>query len=136
MEGQCLLDPNSTSHLQRVYLYIPVINKDLEVFRHSCDSHKLSTDNNQTPQQLWMKGILQNINSDHQPIRNLYGEYISDRLDVWTYLTDFQESGTSTSGERFPNSEQLVDMQARLTGCNPEEAFGKCLDYFNEIILL
>ncbi|KAJ8300389.1 hypothetical protein KUTeg_021908 [Tegillarca granosa] len=50
---------------------LPLISKELESFRQGWNNHKLCTENNLTPHQLWLKRILDIIHSDSKAIENL-----------------------------------------------------------------
>ena len=55
-----LLDPLCNTDLFSLhYIYIPRINSHLDEFRQSYAHHRLRTEKNQTPYQLWTKGLLQ-----------------------------------------------------------------------------
>ncbi|KAJ8300390.1 hypothetical protein KUTeg_021909 [Tegillarca granosa] len=76
-------------------VYLPLISKELESFRQGWNNHKLSTENNRTPHQLWLNGILENIHSNSKPIENLQTT-VQSRLDTQLRnyglnLEDFQE---------------------------------------------
>ena len=60
LEEDGLLDPLCNTDLFSLhYVYIPRINSHLDEFRQSYAHHRLRTERNQTPYQLWTKGLLQ-----------------------------------------------------------------------------
>ena len=55
LEDQGYLDITNMMHLFSLhYVYIPRINRHLELFRRGWDCHPLSTQRNKTPLQLWL----------------------------------------------------------------------------------
>ena len=66
MEKTGILDPLNELHLFCLhYIYLPRINKSLEEFVDQMNHRPVSTEHNMSPLQLWMSGMLQNINSQH-----------------------------------------------------------------------
>lgn len=89
LEEDSLLDINNEKHifaLQQVYL--TYINEKLDIFTQAWNFHKLRTERNRTPRQLWLSGMLKNANSEHTASReifqnqpNLYNRVI-DAFDI------------------------------------------------------
>lgn len=48
------------------YVFVPVIQKQLDVFRHAWACHPLRTEGNRSPQQLWILGLQAMSTQDHQ----------------------------------------------------------------------
>ncbi|XP_065892452.1 uncharacterized protein [Dysidea avara] len=60
MELEGLLDPLNHKHLFALhYIYKPKIQKSLDDFREGWNNHSIRTENNKTPYQLFVSGILQ-----------------------------------------------------------------------------
>ena len=58
MEGSGLLDPcNETDLFCLHHVYLPRINEQLERFKDAWNNHRLRTEHNLTPLQLWARGI-------------------------------------------------------------------------------
>jgi hypothetical protein len=141
MEDEGLLDVENDHHLfalQKVYL--PIINEELEIFRQGYNKHKLSTENGQSPEQLWTSGILSHINSDATPVRNLYGGPLEETLEVQLRHYGLNPEDFSLPEETGPSI--LSEEQTRLLDLHlseeltPEQAYTRCLDYLTEIGLL
>ena len=59
MEDHGLLDPTDEIHLFALhYVFLPKINKNLEIFRESHNKAPLSTEKNRSPEQLWLLDML------------------------------------------------------------------------------
>lgn len=59
LEDEALLDPNDDTDLFCLhYVYLPRINNQLQAFREAYCHHKLRTEHNATPLQLWTRGML------------------------------------------------------------------------------
>lgn len=89
LEEDRLLDINNDKHifvLQQVYL--TYINEKLDVFTQAWNFHKLRTERNRTPRQLWLSGMLKNANSEHTATREIFQDQphlynrIIDAFDV------------------------------------------------------
>jgi len=68
-----LLDINKEKHiftLQQVYLIY--INKKLDNFTQAWNFHKIRTERNRTPRQLWLSGMLNNASSEHIATREIF----------------------------------------------------------------
>lgn len=64
MEDEGILDMLDDVHLYSLhYVYIPRINRSLEEFVQQMNNHPVSSENNQSPLQLWEKGMLENMHS-------------------------------------------------------------------------
>ena len=73
LEDDGLLDPLNEIHLHALhYIYIPRINICLEEFKRQWMHHGLSTENGQSPIQLYTVGILTNANSDYSAITSIF----------------------------------------------------------------
>lgn len=58
MEDNSILNINSTVDLCALhYVFSPIIQKHLDMFRCGWAQHKLRTERNRTPQQLWILGF-------------------------------------------------------------------------------
>ena len=66
MEDEGILNILDDAHLYSLhYVYIPRINKSLEEFIQQMNYHPISTERNQSPLQMWEKGMLENMHSGH-----------------------------------------------------------------------
>lgn len=73
LEDCGLLDPDNEIHLYALhYVYLPRINQSLQLFWESWNQHTLTSCNCMTPQQLWMRGLLQNIHSGYTAIEDCF----------------------------------------------------------------
>jgi len=72
-EDEQILDPDNDIHrfsVQQVYL--PVIQERLDTFRAAWNSHRLRTESNRTPNQIWMEGMAANRQQDTTAINNVF----------------------------------------------------------------
>ncbi len=59
LESHDLLDPTNEIHLYALhYIYLPRINKAVNVFRESWNHHSIRTEHNRSPHQLFVQGSL------------------------------------------------------------------------------
>lgn len=72
MEKSKVLDLTSALHMWAFqYVFIPRINKSLEMFQLQYNSHGLSTENSKTPYQIFIQGVLRNMHSGCVSISDL-----------------------------------------------------------------
>jgi hypothetical protein len=73
MEDIHILDPSSEIHLFCLHMvYIPLINHHLREFVAGWNNHKLSTERNKTPLQLWVRGMFDISHSNHRVAREFW----------------------------------------------------------------
>ncbi|XP_049319418.1 uncharacterized protein LOC111190594 [Astyanax mexicanus] len=61
LEDEGILDPSDSIHLFCAqHVFLPRLQRDLDIFRVGWDNHPLRTEQNLSPQQLWTMGLLQN----------------------------------------------------------------------------
>lgn len=62
MEQHGILNPDDSVHLWALhFVFLPRINRALAGFQATWNNHKLSTQKNKTPLELWRQGILESI---------------------------------------------------------------------------
>jgi len=77
------------------YVYEPIINNHLNIFRNAWNSHKLRTAGHHSPEQIWIDGMLENINSSHTAV--------TEHFDPTSSLLDSLEAGLSKYGLSLTN---------------------------------
>ena len=83
LEDCGLLDPESDIHLYALqYVYLPRINQSLQLFGESWNQHPLTSCNCMTPQQLWMRGILQNNHSGYTAVNDFFVQHTLSTLTL------------------------------------------------------
>ena len=64
MEHLGILDPCNEYHLFSLhYVYLPMINRHLDIFTSGHNNGPITTERNSTPLQLWMRGLLRQSNN-------------------------------------------------------------------------
>ena len=72
VEDNNILDPFSELHLFCLhYVYLPRISRALTEFTEQWNHHPVSTEENQSPYQLWVSGMLASANSFCTAVRNV-----------------------------------------------------------------
>ena len=73
MEDQSYLDPSSEIDLFCLhYVFVPRINRHLDMWKEGWVRHKLSSAHEQTPMQLYIRGLMTNFNSfEEQELDNM-----------------------------------------------------------------
>ena len=107
MEDTGLLTPDNDVDLFCLhFVYTPLINKALETFKRSWNNHKLSSEANATPQQLYIRGMLQRFGTDDPAVRDVIdGESI-----------DENQFGVDPNGPN-PENRSNNDVQVREVTC-------------------
>jgi hypothetical protein len=73
LEDINILDASNEIHLFCLHVvYIPLIRQHLFDFVNGWNNHKLSTESNKTPLQLWVRGMFDMANSDHRVAREFW----------------------------------------------------------------
>ena len=92
LEGINILDVDNDLHLFCLhYIFIPRINRHLEMWRQAWIKHPLSSEHSMTPEQLWTSG-LQNIAYSGSHIAKEVFEDLSEvctyyvRMYIYTYM--------------------------------------------------
>ncbi len=66
LENELRLDPNNDAHLWCLhFVFLPIVNNHLRNWQHSYIHHPLSSENNRTPMQLWIRGLHEARGSGH-----------------------------------------------------------------------
>lgn len=79
-----ILDPEDDIHkLSLQMVFMPEIQSRLDLFRSAWNTHRLRTENNRSPNQVWVQGMLANIEVDATAINNVFGDdpYREENLD-------------------------------------------------------
>lgn len=83
LEDDNLLDVENAKQLFCVqFVYLPVIQRNLIAFMNGWNYHRIRTAKNMSPRQLWIDGILNNANSNHTAVNEIFHneENITTRL--------------------------------------------------------
>ena len=71
-DPQINLDPDNEKHIYALqYVFLPVINQRIEEFRQAWNNHKLRSEQQKTPKQLWLSGTLDNSGNVYTAPREL-----------------------------------------------------------------
>ncbi len=61
MENEGVLDPSNEVHLAALhYVFLPIINRHLLLFSEGHNRAPISSEQNQSPEKLWVRGMLSN----------------------------------------------------------------------------
>ena len=146
MEDTGILTPDNDIDLFCLHVvYTPLINKALEIFKGSWNNHKLSSEGNATPQQLYIRGMLQRFGTDDPAIRDVIdGESIDENqfgID-WSGPTPENRSNNDVQVREvtFPLTDmQRGQLEARIRSLEPCPNHGISLylaakDFVNSVV--
>jgi len=113
MEEDKLLDINNEKHifaLQQVYLIY--INKKLDNFTQAWNFHKIRTERNRTPRQLWLSGMLNNASSEHIATREIFQDqpHLYNRI-IDAFGIDDSEVTIIAAHDKESNSNLTVQLE-------------------------
>jgi len=134
MEYLDLLDPNNDQHLYALhYVYTPRINTALSQFREGWNNHRIRTEHNQSPCQLFTAGVLRLQRSGlaavdfFETVDDNYGVEENGLLGVDDY------SGVEVPEVQFElTAEQLANMQQRVNPLRESDNYG--IDLYEETL--
>lgn len=122
LEDEGLLDPSDSIHMFCAqHVFLPRLQRDLNVFRVGWDNHPLRTEQNLSPQQLWTVGLLQNSFDDPD-----LAEEIED-LD----FNPGSEPNAASSGVIVPpivcplHEQDMARLWATIDVTGPSESHGR-----------
>ncbi|KAF5271239.1 hypothetical protein FQR65_LT17680 [Abscondita terminalis] len=73
LEDAKLLDIENNVHLFCLqYIYKDAINKKLAFFQSAWNQHRIRTENNKSPRQLWIEGLLSNYNTSSTAVKDVF----------------------------------------------------------------
>ena len=73
LEDEGVLNPDTPLHKSIIQtVYIPVLQSRLDRFRGAWNSHRLSSESNRTPTQIWRDGMLANQDSGHTATEEVF----------------------------------------------------------------
>ena len=128
LETSGLFNPLNEIHLFCLqYVYLPEVNKSLEELTREWNYHGLTTENNRTPRQLWIEGMLSNSQSDYRAVEDVLADVQPDMndygIDEGGDIPELQTSNNVVVPETPIESTEEVDadLQQILEGVNDNE---------------
>ena len=107
LEDNGLLSPENNNDLFSLhYVYKPRINNAIRLFKHGWNNHKLRTEHNRTPMQLYTEGMLTLQGSDYTAI-----------MDVFQGQTDEASFAEIDEEEFIPELQTSNDVQVPPVHC-------------------
>ena len=133
MEDEEILDISSEKHMFAIqFVFIPIINSHLELFRNGWNKHKLRTENNRSPEELWLSGVLDNLHSPSLALSNMFdaqplGVSLNEALEHFGLDIEYFEGHQAESVSVLTDDQNL-----HLTGIlelneNYQAKFSACL---------
>ena len=72
LERHGLFDPTNEAHLFSLqHTYLPLVNGSLQELMQNWNFHGISTENNITPRQLWIQGMLENSQNGYVAVNDV-----------------------------------------------------------------
>ncbi|KAF3837897.1 hypothetical protein F7725_009665 [Dissostichus mawsoni] len=118
LKDEGVLDPSDSIHLFCAqHVFLPRLQRDLNVFRMGWDNHPLRTERNLSPHQLWTMGLL------HNPIDvpDLAEEMEDADLDFNTA----SEPDETSSGVILPPEWNMAVLLANIDVTRPSGSYGR-----------
>ena len=71
------------------YVYEPIINNHLNIFRVAWNNHKLRTAGHRSPEQIWIDGMLEGINGSHTAVTEHFDPSSSLAVSLETSISKY-----------------------------------------------
>lgn len=137
MEDAGLLDIENEIQLFALhFVYLPRVNNQLNQFVESWNSHPLTSSNCFSPCQLWVRGMIENINSGHTATEGFFSENIMNFTHLnWNANSPFIDANTV---EVEPlsiaiSSDDLESLQSQIQPLRNSDCWG--IDIYLETVL-
>ena len=90
LEDDSVLDIENEVHMVALtVVFLPLINKRMQEFRSAWNDHRLRTEQNRSPKQVWLDGMLQNMNSGHLSTSEIFDQHPSLDLRIEQAVNQF-----------------------------------------------
>lgn len=110
LESDGVIDCNNELHMWALhYVYLPRINRDLEVFREQWNNNGLRTACHHTPYQMFVRGCLQRQTSSLTAMAEIFGP--SPAQDCAIPAVDWQDVVTIPANQFSPTQAQMQQLQ-------------------------
>ena len=135
LEDAELLDPENDVHLYCLhYVYVPRVNAALQMFCESWNQHPLTSCHSMSPQQMWTRGMLQNMHSGYTAVEDCF--LMNCTLPTLASLGNISGLDTETV-EIHPtrislSSDDLEDLQSTIQPLRDSSCWG--VDIYLETI--
>lgn len=107
-EDDGILDIDDDRHLCALQLvFLPVINARMNAFRKAWNSHRLRTEGNYSPEQLWLDGMLQNARSGYTATAEVFSQTASLDVRIGDALQHFNLDLQQFAGDANAYRQQL-----------------------------
>lgn len=113
LEDEGICDITQDLHLTALHFtFLPDINRRMNEFRVAWNRHRLRTERNRSPKQLWLQGMLVNANSGHLATTEAFNALISLDVRLEEALRNFNldlQPFSPNDGMQVPNAHVNVD---------------------------
>lgn len=110
MEDTEILNPDNDNDMFCLhFIFTPLINQALQLFRCSWNNHKLSTEGNSTPHQLYIKGMLERFGTNEPATRDVFDD---DSIEEIQYGIDLDGP---TPENRSSNNVQVREVTCPIS---------------------
>ena len=129
LEDNHILDTENEVHVGVLqYVFQPRINSAVTHFKDAWNNHALTSANSLTPLQLWATGMLQNVGSNHQPVREVFSTISSDAGATVSESDTESEYCDNRASNEDPslglNSDQLSELRTHIDPMQPSRIWG------------
>ncbi|XP_055029219.2 uncharacterized protein [Misgurnus anguillicaudatus] len=132
LEEDGLLDPSNNMHMFCVHdIFIPRLNDDLTKFSDGWDNHPLRTEQNLTPNQLWVMGHIQHSTTEPEHLEQPAEDNTIDWENVG--IPHRSHYGIEVPEISSPFSpEEMEQLQTTINPKGPSQCFGRDI-YLNMV---
>lgn len=142
MEDVNLLDVGSHVQMYALhYVYQPRVNRALDLFLNAWNRHRLSSERNATPIQLWTTGMLRNMHSQRDASTELFGTELSELgIDYDGPVPVQNEDVPIPEIPEMLNEQQLAELHSLVNPLQYSDCWGidlytQCTETIYEILI-
>jgi len=117
LEDEGLLDIDNDVHMHVLqFIFLPFVNARMNEFCTGWNNHRIRTENNSSPQQLWLDGMLQSANSQFVATADIFNQPVTLERHIEDALRNFnlnlEPFCHDNSGPQPPRVQHSVDAAA------------------------
>lgn len=113
LENERIIDCTNEQHMWALhYVYLPQINKELELFRQQWNNHGLRTAGHRTPNQLFVQGSLQRQMQPLTAMAEIFGSNAAEAVATHPVpILSWEDRVTVPSNQFTPTQTQMEALQ-------------------------
>lgn len=116
------------------YVYMPIINRDIEMFRQQWNNHGLRTEGHRTPRQIFVEGCLQRRMAGLTAMAEIFGDSMEAPANQELPVLNWQDRINVPTNQFVPTQAQMEQLQQ--IDSPPEPPGSLCIDKLQRVIAI